>query len=109
MRILLNKICSSSHSPLSVLDNNNIILLPGEGRHLSLGDREGTVGGRGDWKEGQGVGNSGRGMDMPSPASRKKKGKSQHALLAPTALRFGVEGGRLFVFAARVFSFCFVF
>ena len=56
MRILLNKVCSSSHSPLSALDNNNVILLPGEGRHLSLGDGEGAGGGRGDWEEGLGGG-----------------------------------------------------
>lgn len=48
------------------------------------------------------MGNSDRGMDMPSPASRKKKGKSQHTLLAPTALLFG-GGWGLFGFAARVF------
>ena len=56
------------------------------------------------------MGTSGRGMDMPSPASRKKKGKSQHALLAPTVLLFGGGWGGVFVFAARVFFvlFCFL-
>ena len=75
------------------------------------GMERGQLGGEGTERRGYGVGNSGRGMDMPSPASRKKKGKSQHALSSCTycfAVWWGVGG--LFVFATRVFLvlFCFL-
>ena len=55
------------------------------------------------------MGNSGRGMDMPSPASRKKKGKSQHALLAPTVLLFGGGWEGYLFLLLGFFLFCFVF
>lgn len=90
MRILLNKVCSSSHSPLSALDNNNVTLLPAEGRHLSLGDREGAVGRRGEEEQGPGGGNSGRGW-ICHHLFQEEKG-SQHALLAPTVLLLGGGG-----------------
>lgn len=74
------------------------------------GMERGQLGGEGTERRGYGVGNSGRGMDMPSPASRKKKGKSQHALSSCTycfAVWWGV-GGYLFLLLG-FFWFCFVF